>query len=62
MSIIYCDYCNTSASANEWDGTLAHTGENVCSQCEFDGVIDSIAQGEYQEWVQGYRESLACDR
>ena len=40
MSIIYCDYCNTETPANDWDGMITPMGEAVCSQCEFDGVLD----------------------
>jgi len=41
MSLIYCDYCNRPpVSSREWDGTVTPEGENVCYQCEFDGVLD----------------------
>lgn len=40
MSIVYCDYCNHTAPAREWDGQTLANGENVCYQCEFDGVLD----------------------
>lgn len=41
MSIIYCDYCNHTAPAREWDGDFID-GESVCSQCLFDGMPDGI--------------------
>lgn len=41
MSVIYCDFCNHYASANDWDGSyLPATNEAICSQCEFDGILD----------------------
>lgn len=40
MSIVYCDYCNRQTPASAWDGIVTPDGENVCYQCEFDGVLD----------------------
>ena len=57
MSIVYCDYCNHSAPRNEWDGIFTANGEDMCSQCESDGMElstmeydDILVPALFQEW------------